>query len=69
MSAWDEIEMTGHNPTVYLDRAEERYYESRLDEKEKARLFSRGYLEGLTTINHMNCNMGKTETQYRRSKK
>ena len=25
---WDEIEKTGHNPTVYLDAAEERYYES-----------------------------------------
>lgn len=25
---WDEIERTGHNPTVYLDAAEERYFES-----------------------------------------
>ena len=26
--SWDEIERTGHNPTTYLDAAEEHYYES-----------------------------------------
>ena len=25
---WDDIERTGHNPTTYLDAAEQRYYES-----------------------------------------